>query len=202
MPSWRARRVWQAWGSSNEHRNQNPEGLRLESWKIREVERLFLILVMRSKTFKLCIPQVSSQAFRFCKYFFLCGLKKHLCVRSNWWKAIIKGEESKEVLPRSMRKQHKFSSFNFFFTFPKCCQDATSSGNKCLPDVALGCYAATPTISFVTCLCNPRSRLPLSLPFCGEIYFCPVAVAAEWLCSCSSTQPPMQGTFIGSCESH
>ena len=119
--------------------------------------------MMRSKTFKLCIPQVSSQAFRFCKYFFLCGLKKHLCVRSNWWKAIIEGEESKEVLPRSMRKQQKFSSFNFFFTFPKCCQDATSSGNKCLPDVALGCYAATPTISFVTCLCNPRSRLPLYL---------------------------------------
>lgn len=65
------------------------------------------------------------------------------------WRPLTEGQESK--VSRSMRKHEKttqvqflsvpFSSFNFFtldFTFPKWCQDATSSGNKCLPDVALG----------------------------------------------------------------
>ena len=62
------------------------------------------------------------------------------------------------------RRQHAFSISS---PFQKLCQDATSSGNKCLPDVALGCHAATPTILSVKHVQDRwyRTLIPSEFPF-------------------------------------
>lgn len=67
------------------------------------------------------------------------------------------------------------------------CQASTSSGSKCLPHVGDN-----------TCLTACCSMKEHALERADAWDAWDAWDAAEWLCSCSSTQPPMHGTFMGS----